>query len=41
MIMKPHTKQLEEFWQENSNNYNIQYPDMFDPKWIVMESGVR
>ena len=39
MIMKPHTKQLAEFWQENSSNYNIQYPDMFDPKWIIMESG--
>ena len=32
-------EQLEKFWQEHNREYNYEYPEQFDPKWIVMESG--
>lgn len=31
--------ELEKFISSNSNNYQIKYPDMFDPKWTITESG--
>jgi len=31
--------ELEEFIQNNSKQFNIRYPDFFDPKWLVTESG--
>ena len=34
-----HLQILEEFWKKNSFQYNHKYPDFFDPKWTVMESG--
>ena len=34
-----HKQQLEEFIKENDIDYSYKYPDMFDPKWVVMESG--
>jgi hypothetical protein len=34
-----HTQQLEKFWQENAGEYRYRYPDMFDPKWTITESG--
>lgn len=30
---------LENFWKENSKSFNFKYPDVFDPKWLIMESG--
>lgn len=30
---------LEEFWEKNNKEYTIRYPDAFDPKWVVTESG--
>lgn len=32
-------EQLENYWQEHRKEYKFQYPEAFDPKWIVMESG--
>lgn len=32
-------KELEQYWQENNKEYEFKYPEQFDPKWIVMESG--
>lgn len=34
-----HTQQLEKFWQDNAGECQFKYPDFFDPKWLVMESG--
>jgi len=31
--------ELEKFFLKNKEQYKIRYPDMFDPKWTVMESG--
>ena len=30
---------LNEFLKNNKNQFETQSPDMFDPKWIIMESG--
>lgn len=30
---------LSKFWKENDKQIEIKYPDFFDPKWTVMESG--
>lgn len=32
-------EQLLKYWQEHNNEYQFEYPEQFDPKWIVMESG--
>ena len=34
-----HKEILERLWEKNSKPYQHQYPDMFDPKWTIMESG--
>jgi hypothetical protein len=34
-----HKEILERLWEKNSKPYQYQYPDMFDPKWTIMESG--
>ena len=34
-----HKEILERLWEKNSKSYQHQYPDMFDPKWTIMESG--
>lgn len=34
-----HLLVLDEFWQKNARDYNYKYPDFFDPKWTVTESG--
>lgn len=31
--------ELQEFFNTNTKQHNIKYPDMFDPKWTIMESG--
>jgi hypothetical protein len=33
------TEILEQYWKDNSKITNFKYPDMFDPKWTIMESG--
>lgn len=30
---------LENYWKENSKKIDYKYPDMFDPKWVILESG--
>jgi hypothetical protein len=30
---------LEDYWKENSKKIDYKYPDMFDPKWVILESG--
>lgn len=35
----PHKTQLEYFFGEYSKKYNYKYPDFFDPKWTITESG--
>lgn len=33
-------KQLEDFWEKHGQKtIAMQYPDFFDPKWLIMESG--
>jgi hypothetical protein len=34
-----HYQQLQTYWQQHNKEYNYKYPDMFDPKWTVTESG--
>jgi hypothetical protein len=34
-----HEKILNEFWLKNDKEHVIKYPDAFDPKWVVTESG--
>jgi hypothetical protein len=34
-----HKQHLEQFWQENAGTCQFKYPDFFDPKWLVTESG--
>jgi hypothetical protein len=34
-----HKEILEKLWEKNNQVYQYQYPDMFDPKWTIMESG--
>jgi len=34
-----HKKQLEDFWINNPKEYTHKYPDLFDPKWTIAESG--
>ena len=34
-----HKEILERLWEKNSKLYQHQYPDMFDPKWTIIESG--
>lgn len=31
--------QLEKFWKKNQHDCIIRFPEQFDPKWVVMESG--
>lgn len=38
-MTEEHKIQLENFWKENPGVYHYQYPDFFDPKWTVLESG--
>ena len=37
--MNSHINTLENFWAENAGQYQHKYPDFFDPKWTIMESG--
>ena len=30
---------LEDYWNTNSTPFEYRYPDFFDPKWIITESG--
>ena len=30
---------LEKYWAEHDKPYEFKYPEQFDPKWVVMESG--
>ena len=30
---------LEKYWKENCKEYLYKFPEQFDPKWLVMESG--
>jgi len=34
-----HKKILEKFFQDNLDTFYARYPDLFDPKWLVTESG--
>jgi hypothetical protein len=34
-----HKEILEQLWEKNDQEYKYKYPDMFDPKWTIMESG--
>jgi len=34
-----HKAILEDFWQKNNKKYEYRYPDLFDPQWVIMESG--
>jgi hypothetical protein len=34
-----HENLLNAFWKKNYRTYNYRYPDFFDPKWTVTESG--
>jgi hypothetical protein len=34
-----HHQVLQKFWKENCKEYTYKYPDFFDPKWTVTESG--
>lgn len=34
-----HKEILERLWEKNNEPYQYQYPDMFDPKWTIIESG--
>lgn len=38
-MQSQHKEILEKFWQENQESFEHRYPDLFDPKWTVMESG--
>lgn len=38
-MLDNHKILLENFWKENNKECNYKYPDFFDPKWTVMESG--
>jgi hypothetical protein len=31
--------ELSTFWKENNKEVNLKYPDFFDPKWTITESG--
>ena len=31
--------ELEQYLLENDKQIDITYPEQFDPKWVVMESG--
>lgn len=33
------TEKLKEFWKQHNKEYHYRYPDFFDPKWVVTESG--
>ena len=33
-----HKDILEKFWKEHGKEYSYKYPDMFDPKWVIVES---
>lgn len=37
--MTEHENTLKQFWDQHSGSYQYKYPDMFDPKWTIMESG--
>lgn len=30
---------LEQYWKDNHKTYQYKYPDFFDPKWTLIESG--
>lgn len=34
-----HYQVLQSYWEQHNKEYSYKYPDMFDPKWIVTESG--
>lgn len=38
-MIEEHRQILEQYWKEHSKPYQYKYPDMFDPKWVIMESG--
>lgn len=38
-MIPEHQKILEQFWQENLETFSPRYPDQFDPKWLITESG--
>ena len=29
---------LEQFWKENEKKYEFKYPEVFDPKWVIVDS---
>jgi len=33
------TPELQKYIQDHDRDITIQYPEQFDPKWIVTESG--
>jgi hypothetical protein len=37
--MTEHEKTLTQYWIDHSKEYEYKYPDMFDPKWTIIESG--
>lgn len=34
-----HIETLEKFWKENNKEFDFRYPDLFDPLWLLTESG--
>tara|TARA_B110000503_G_scaffold28131_1_gene44923 strand:+ start:6256 stop:6972 length:717 start_codon:yes stop_codon:yes gene_type:complete len=38
-MIEQHRHILEQYWQQHSREYTYKYPDMFDPKWTITESG--
>jgi hypothetical protein len=38
-MIEEHKIQLEEYWKKHAGEYSYRYPDFFDPKWTVTESG--
>ena len=38
-MIEEHKQILEQYWKDNAGEYQYKYPDMFDPKWTIMESG--
>lgn len=39
MMTPEHKQQLELFWKENNHPFDFKYQDIFDPKWLILESG--
>jgi hypothetical protein len=38
-MINKHKEVLEQYWKEHAGIYQHKYPDFFDPKWTVAESG--